>query len=103
MLSSQIKNPLVRTFFIPSHWTSKLYIKEVLCITFALSFADFSSLRCKGINNGCCTKSKPCNVGDGDCDNDNQCAGSLVSGTDNCPWGGGDDCCMDPVNKLPGK
>ena len=44
----------------------------------------------------CCTEEHPCEVGDGDCDHDYQCAGSLICGTDNCPWGteGGDDCCM---------
>jgi len=58
---------------------------------------DCCSLRCSGENDGCCTKEKPCNVGEGDCDSDNQCAGSLVCGEDNCPWGDGDDCCVKEV------
>ena len=40
--------------------------------------------------------------GDGDCDNDKQCAGSLVCGIDNCggsPFPSNYDCCMAP---LPG-
>ena len=32
-------------------------------------------------------------MGEGDCNADSECAGDLVCGTDNCPWGDGDDCC----------
>jgi len=49
--------------------------------------------RCGGKDDGCCTKENPCNAGDGDCDNDEDCVGSLVCGKDNCPWGDQDDCC----------
>ena len=49
-----------------------------------------------GVDDGCCTEDNPCGDRDGDCDNDSQCAGSLVCGTDNCPWGDADDCCMAP-------
>jgi len=52
-------------------------------------------LRCKGIDNGCCTEDNPCEKGDGDCDGDDQCAGDLTCGSDNCPFGDGDDdCCI---------
>jgi len=51
-------------------------------------------LRCNGINNGCCTKATPCLEGDGDCDNDGECASGLICGMDNCPWGDNDDCCI---------
>jgi len=51
-------------------------------------------LRCKGTEGECCTKDEPCIEGDGDCDHDDQCSGSLVCGTDNCIWGRYDDCCM---------
>ena len=34
-----------------------------------------------------------CREGEGDCDADTECEGALVCGTDNCPWGDGDDCC----------
>jgi len=57
--------------------------------------AKAKGLRCHGTDNGCCTADQPCKIGDGDCDLDNQCAGDLVCGTDNCPWGDGDDCCME--------
>ena len=33
----------------------------------------------------CCTSSNPCGVGEGDCDNDNECQSGLKCGTDNCP------------------
>lgn len=54
----------------------------------------------------CCTPTNQCLEHMGDCDNDNDCEGSLICGTDNCysdmwPPGSGfddtDDCCMkDP-------
>merc|ERR1711971_748093 len=51
-------------------------------------------------DNNCCTKEKPCNKGEGDCDKDHDCIGDLVCGKDNChdelgfPWWG--DCCKEP-------
>ena len=54
-----------------------------------------SALRCKGQDNGCCTTEEPCDEGDGDCDSDDQCSGSLICGHDNCPWKDNDDCCME--------
>ena len=56
---------------------------------------SFSGLRCNGIDNGCCTINDPCKLGDGDCDRDVECAGQLVCGNDNCPWGDQDDCCRE--------
>ena len=50
-------------------------------------------------NNDCCSKGIAaglCDVGEGDCDQDSDCAGPLVCGSDNCPWGDEDDCCMHP-------
>ena len=58
-----------------------------------------SQLRCNGVNNGCCTKDNPCGKGDGDCDNDSECAGDLVCGRNNCKWGGYDDCCIAKKRK----
>ena len=40
-----------------------------------------------GCQNGgwsCCSSSNQCNIGEGDCDNDSECSGNLVCGTDNC-------------------
>ena len=62
---------------------------------------------CHGQEN-CCKSypsSKRCSKGEGDCDNDDECAGSLVCGSNNCAgsgfWGNGgfthqDDCCTEP-------
>jgi len=54
----------------------------------------------------CCSESFPCAQGGGDCDNDDQCQGSLVCGADNCArdfssnghnpnWATGADCCRE--------
>merc|ERR1719334_1432255 len=52
---------------------------------------------CHGKDSGCCTRDNPCYAGEGDCDNDDECAGALVCGRDNCANDGGfdasDDCC----------
>ena len=52
-------------------------------------------------NEECCSdlKGSKCGEGDGDCDKDSECEGSLVCGRNNCPWGDGDDCCMKPPSK----
>ena len=50
-------------------------------------------MRCMGEDDGCCTYSEPCEVGEGDCDVDGHCVGALICGSDNCPWGDRDDCC----------
>ena len=51
----------------------------------------------------CCTAKDPCYVGEGDCDNDKECAGDLVCGKNNCPAGfkakfgkNKPDCCEEP-------
>ena len=42
----------------------------------------------------CCTSTIPCNLGEGGCDSDDECAGNLVCGTDNCAAGNSYlDCC----------
>ena len=44
--------------------------------------------------NSTCSLDSPCPHGEGDCDNNSDCAGSLVCGTDNCESGPrGLDCC----------
>ena len=50
----------------------------------------------------CCTTNNPCNINEGDCDDDRQCAAGLVCGTNNCRatgitgsnWHSGADCCV---------
>jgi len=49
----------------------------------------------------CCSSSSPCQAGQGDCDYDSDCAGSLVCGNDNCQnfHPGAEalaDCCITP-------
>ena len=42
----------------------------------------------------CCSSSNPCYHGEGDCDSDDECAGNLICGTNNCGTGDSDmDCC----------
>jgi len=51
--------------------------------------------RCLGENN-CCTSSRPCGIGDGDCDRDSHCRPGLRCGKNNCRGPGfdaTDDCC----------
>ena len=54
----------------------------------------------------CCTDdaNEPCGLGEGDCDTDDECAGDLVCGTNNCLRMGsgfkkGSDCCELPTIK----
>ena len=49
-------------------------------------------------NNECCEEGgAKCGEGEGDCDSSSDCRANLLCGTDNCPWGGSDDCCYSPV------
>ena len=50
---------------------------------------------------GCCSRCRPCDVGGGDCDNNNECAGDLICGSDNCDEFHNNtnptaDCCIEP-------
>ena len=46
----------------------------------------------------CCTASSPCGLGYGDCDTDEECAGPLVCGDNNCEAGDYRmDCCQEKV------
>ena len=49
--------------------------------------------------NNCCTSESPCNLGQGDCDNDGECEGNLVCGNNNCGdnflWESADCCIVD--------
>ena len=50
----------------------------------------------------CCTRSNPCGVAEGHCDNDDDCLGHLLCGTDNCPspFPSYSSCCYEP---FPGE
>lgn len=60
---------------------------------------------------GCCTSQNPCTEGNGDCDSDSGCAGSLVCGYNACNymsnrvadgdrWNSDWDCCMESCTVL---
>merc|ERR1719430_2987928 len=57
---------------------------------------------CKG-GDSCCSAGFPCQAGEGDCDSDEQCAGDLQCGENNCDrknyasFDATDDCCQRPV------
>ena len=46
----------------------------------------------------CCSSSHQCGVSEGDCDNDDECFGNLLCGSNNCfpPFPPSVDCCYDP-------
>jgi len=53
---------------------------------------------CSG-GDSCCSKNFPCDIGEGDCDSDSDCAGDLKCGNDNCNklsigFDSTDDCCQ---------
>ena len=52
---------------------------------------------------GCCDEKNPCEEGQGDCKSDDQCAGDLFCGKDNCgaafTWDGA-DCCTRNTGKF---
>ena len=60
-------------------------------------------MRCLGTWSYCCTANEPCDIGDGDCDSDDQCIGNLRCGQNNCAGNGTlkanftsmSDCCED--------
>jgi len=57
-------------------------------------------------DSGCCNglDNPRCGEGEGDCDSDEQCAGDLICGVDNCGagWGSTYDCCAKPATKVAG-
>ena len=44
----------------------------------------------------CCSSSNPCGLFEGDCDTDEECAGNLECGNNNCPnfFSATADCCI---------
>ena len=58
----------------------------------------------KGLSKGCCTRERPCGLGEGDCDRDSDCRGGLKCGYGNCARFRPDnyhraDCCYDPYTR----
>ena len=73
--------------------------------------APTASPNCDGIPStdwGCCSSSNQCNVGQGDCDDDSDCAGSLTCGSNNCRatgmpgsnWDNHADCCVGKLENT---
>ena len=67
--------------------------------------------KCNGIPStdwGCCTTLNQCNVGEGDCDDDSECSGSLTCGSNNCKangmigsnWDNHADCCIGKIRNI---
>ena len=62
----------------------------------------YSAVSCTGGSSEelsrCCDPSQPCGLGEGDCDDDDDCQGSLVCGSNNCDqslfWSKA-DCCEE--------
>ena len=53
----------------------------------------------------CCSSENPCDEGEGDCENDSECSGTLVCGINNCKQFGQffhekDDCCEKPLTSA---
>ena len=76
--------------------------KVTICL---LSGVD-ECLGLKG-SSSCCSEEAPCKEKGGDCDNDAECEGSLVCGTNNCRDFQPDaeesyDCCVKPVQLCNG-
>ena len=51
----------------------------------------------------CCTSNNPCDIHQGDCDNDSHCKGNLICGKNNCgsafTWTYA-DCCIEKGGKY---
>ena len=58
---------------------------------------------CDPVNDdtSCCSSSRQCGLGEGDCDDDEDCSGDLVCGTDNCAAGRATlDCCESKYHHV---
>ena len=70
--------------------------------TFASKYTYVSIIKgrkCDGSIPNCCTESDQCDFGDGHCDSDDQCLGTLICGTKNCVGNKFDPnkgCCTEP-------
>ena len=56
-----------------------------------------------GVDSGsCCTSDNPCDVDEGDCDNDDECMHGLTCGNNNCPneFPSNHDCCTGTKNDF---
>ena len=77
--------------------------------------SDCVNQECNTESNGCrqdsystdwlkCSQDSPCNDGEGDCDNDGECEGSLVCGNNKCLNGPSTmDCCIGKLVVFLGR
>ena len=80
----------------------KAHTEKSFELTAKSQFFTDSFSGCDGTTSGwgsCCQANKRCGVAEGDCDSDDDCAGNLLCGTDNClsPFSSNGDCCYDPI------
>jgi len=76
-------------------------------VTNSMQTAGLNCVGSHGVRSRCCTQDKPCDIGGGDCDHDNQCLHGLVCGTNNCKYfdnatPSGEDCCEDRTSRCRG-
>ena len=65
---------------------------EIIC--------KISGRNCDGSRKNCCTDILPCDVGEGNCNSDVKCKGTLICGKNNCignNFGANDNCCTEPT------
>ena len=51
---------------------------------FSIGNPDCNPATWSNYDSSCCTVENPCGLGEGDCDQDNQCIGNFVCGYENC-------------------
>ena len=64
---------------------------------FSIGNPDCNSATWSGYDWSCCTVDKPCGIGEGDCDYNNECTGDLVCGHNSycgSEFPSGSDCCV---------
>ena len=71
------------------HYNSLIPFEKKISLAFAVFykfFCEFVTSGCDASKNSgsCCSFNYPCDVGEGDCDNDKDCLGDLVCGNNNC-------------------
>jgi len=88
---------------------TKLVVLLLLgCCSIQTQPQSLQGWRCRGRNfdkEKCCTVDAPCEEGEGDCDDDSDCAGELCCGNNNCKsfanfYHQKDDCCMKPSTNF---
>ena len=86
-------------------FVNSFHSNYVICRCCVTYFHILEMPKCSGVPStdwNCCSTSSPCNIGEGDCDRDSHCSGSLICGSNNCQkdfsssgsnWQSSADCC----------